>query len=98
MNDIELKKEVAYLMSHLINTRTLVGKFHLGRNDLCYCGSEIKFKHCCFHKHGRLEPGTITPETQRSLRRDERNLQHELNKERKDYAANKITHKDRKPT
>lgn len=51
--------------------QTFVGQTFLGRNDLCYCGSGIKFKDCCWSKHAVLPPGTMTPELGRYMKKQE---------------------------
>lgn len=43
--------------------RTFVGKGFIQRNDPCYCGSEKKFKDCCWHKHAAKQSQGTTSET-----------------------------------
>lgn len=62
INQTMLRRIVVWMCRKAINTRTIRGKQWIGRNDPCYCGSEKKFKKCCWVKHAVLRGGTMTPE------------------------------------
>lgn len=50
-------------------------KIRIGRNQKCYCGSGLKFKKCCWTKHAVLPSGTITPEVEKLVKKQERYFQ-----------------------
>lgn len=62
MEDNKLTKIVKWLCRKPINTKTHRNEKVMQRNELCYCGSKKKFKHCCWAKHAVLETGSMSPE------------------------------------
>lgn len=38
-------------------------KYTIGRNEKCFCGSDIKFKNCCMRKKDLLERESIDAES-----------------------------------
>jgi hypothetical protein len=55
----------------IFNPRTFVGQFFIGRNDPCYCGSERKFKHCCWSQHAILTDADSSPERLKAQQKTE---------------------------
>jgi hypothetical protein len=45
----ELRKETVFQINLLYKVVNLESK--TGRNNMCYCGSGIKFKNCCLPEH-----------------------------------------------
>lgn len=59
----EIQNRLMSRMSRIhVSPRTHVGETFIGRNEPCYCGSGLKFKHCCWAKHATVKAGSMTPE------------------------------------
>jgi len=78
----QIEKIAAHMSLRPTNTRTLRGRFRIGRNSPCYCGSGIKFKHCCFDKYIANIGSSATPETSKALQKETVYLQKQLKKAR----------------
>ena len=77
----DIQKIARHMSMRPTNVRTLHGRFRIGRNSLCYCGSGLKFKHCHFGEYTKNISGN-TPETAKALKKDQIYLQKQLKKAR----------------
>lgn len=52
ISDSKIQFYIDWLHRHPAKkTITYQAKQRIGRNDKCFCGSNLKFKHCCWNKY-----------------------------------------------